>query len=326
MVRPGGRQYVLAIDHRASLRKWASACVGAEVPASVLSGLKSIVAEALVAAVDWPAEGALGEREHEHEQGSGPVAASEVALLVEPEYGSAAIARCRAAGLRVVVPAERSGMPEFIFEHGDDFGQAILDSGADVVKALVRYNPASDPDGLARSRRRLARLWQWCESAGYPLMLEVLVPPSDPDFEPGGEVNPEFDTARRPELTVAAIAALRTAGIEAQWWKLEGQPDLASFTDIAEATGAAAGETSCLVLGRGAGDAQLAAWVEMAAETAGFDGFAIGRSLWAAPLEKVLLGRLEAEVASRQISSAYLALIELYRGAEQRPAAGGEVS
>jgi len=300
-VRAEDRSFVLAIDHRVSFRTWAARCLGQEASAATLGALKLVVADALVAALGAAAG----------------LAVDDAAILAEPEYGSAAIARARAAGVRVVVPAERSGMPEFIFEHGDEFPDAIASSGADAVKALVRYNPSSDPDRNARSRRRLTRLARWCEEAGYPLMLEVLVPPAERDLDDDGAVRSEFDSAIRPALTCTAIAELREAGMRPRWWKLEGQPDRARFADVAAATGAAAGETSCLVLGRGAGGAQLTEWIEAAASTAGFSGFAVGRSLWAGPLEEMLLGRLSAEEATRRISAAYLELVGSYERAER---------
>ena len=265
----------------------------------MLSDLKLIVAEALV--------GALGEG----------VLASEAAILAEPQYGSGAISRARAAGVRVVVPAERSGMPEFIFEHGEDFPEAIVSSGADVVKALVRYNPSSGLDRNERSRGRLVRLDRWCNATGYPLMLELLVPAGDEDLDENGQAPPEFDTEVRPALTCTAIAELRETGMRPQWWKLEGQPDPESFDAVARATGAAAGETACLVLGRGAVGAQLTAWIGMAAATEGFAGFAVGRSLWVGPLEEVLLGRLPGAEAANRITQAYVNLIGQYEQAER---------
>jgi myo-inositol catabolism protein IolC len=311
-VSPEGRSFVLAIDHRVSFRTWAARCLGEEASVGTLGALKLVVADALVAAlgVAPPMAGARG-------ASVSGIAVDEAAILAEPEYGSAAMARAREAGVRVVVPAERSGMPEFIFEHGDEFPAALAASGADVVKALVRYNPSSDPDRNARSRRRLTCLARWCEEAGYPLMLELLVPPSEQDLDDDGIVRSEFDSETRPALTCVAISELRDAGLRPQWWKLEGQPDRARFADVAAATGAAAGETSCLVLGRGAGGAQLTEWIETAASTAGFSGFAVGRSLWAGPLEEMLLGRLAAAEATRTISAAYLELVGSYERAER---------
>ncbi len=297
------RSFVLAIDHRASFRRWATEICGEAVPTDVLSRLKVVVGDALVRSLDR-------------------VDASEVALLVDDEYGGQAMGAARDAGIRIVVPAEQSGMPEFIFEHGADFAEAIVACRPDVVKALVRYNPSSDSDRNSRSRDRLLELANWCDHNGYPIMLELLVPPGPLDQGDHGELLGDFDSARRPRLTVRAIEELRSAGLSPQWWKLEGQPDAGSFAAVADATGAVAvgadlstradPPTSCLVLGRGADETQLSVWIRQAAATPGYSGFAVGRSLWMGPLAEVLLGRLAADEGSELISAAYIDLIATY--------------
>ena len=297
---------MLAIDHRASFRRWAKHGLGLEAPVATLRHLKLLVADALpmVIAAGRNPEG--------------------LAILADTEYGTAAITRAHEVGVRVVVPAERSGMPEFIFEHGNDFAAAITASGADVVKALVRYNPSSGDDRNARSRAGLTLLAEWCEKVALPLMLELLVPPGDTDLDESGHTQPDFDDQRRLPLTLSAVSELREAGLRPQWWKLEGQAAPSAFSQLARSTGAADGETTCLVLGRGAGEPQLLEWVDMAASTVGFSGFAVGRSLWMGPLEKVLQQRLSAEEATWQIGQGYLKLINEYERAEMAvPEPGG---
>jgi myo-inositol catabolism protein IolC len=299
-VSAGGRAYVLAIDHRASFRRWAVDVLGHAAQDGQLRDLKVLVADALAVAV----------AEHDGD---------ELGLLVDTEYGTVAMERARSAGVRVVVPAERSGMAEFVFEHGDDFPAVMRASGADAVKALVRYNPASDPERNRRSTDRLTRLSRWCEASGTPLMLELLVPLDADDI--GGVASTRDDRARLTP-TCTAVDELRTAGLHPQWWKLEGQPDARGFDALAHATGASMDEASCLVLGRGVTGPQLSNWIDLAAATAGFSGFAVGRSLWAGPLRSVLQGRLSGRDATRRIAAAYLELIDRYERAEAAGAPG----
>lgn len=286
---------MLAIDHRASFRRWSTACVGSPVPAETLSELKVVVADAMASS-------------------AGSIDAGEAAMLVDDEYGMDAIERAHDAGVSVVVPAERSGMPEFEFEHGEEFSEAIVRSGADAVKALVRYNPSSEPERNARSRARLVRLAQWCEDSGLPLMLELLVPAGEYDLDAAGRPPANFDSDLRPALTCTAIAELRDAGLRPAWWKLEGQSDRRSFAEVAAATGATAAHsgTTCLVLGRGADEEMLTLWIREAATTPGFSGFAVGRSLWMDPLAGVLAGTSTREQAAARIAAAYLRLVGLY--------------
>jgi myo-inositol catabolism protein IolC len=192
--------FVLAIDHRNSLRNWyrGLGLGDFESATAALTSAKVLVAEALLAAAaDLPGQ---------------PM------LLIDEEYGSEAIAAVRASdeNIQVIIPAERSGQPEFIFEHGDDFGAHIEASGADIVKALVRYNPSGDPELNARSRTGLLRLAEWLDAHGLPLMLELLVPPTP------SQASEHFDNEIRPGLTREAITELRRAGLSPAFWKVEG--------------------------------------------------------------------------------------------------------
>jgi len=305
-----GRLFVLAIDHRASLRKWSAGVLGAEASAAQLSELKLIVADALVEAT----EHATGEPAG-HADGLQRV---EVAMLCEPGYGSAAMARVARAGIQVIVPVEQSGRQEFIFEHGDDgFAAAISESGADAVKALVRYNPSqANKERNAASRRRLAMLGRYCERNGVCYMLELLVPPGPDDVDERGEPSPGFDSSVRPGLTLRAIAELRELGLCPKWWKLEGQPGLTAFKAVADATGASSGTTACLVLGRAAPITQVLDWVRQAAATEGFAGFAVGRSLWSPPLSDALRGSCSRDEAVAWIAEQYVSLVDAYEAHE----------
>ena len=281
---------VLAIDHRNSLRHWYVAVTGAEVPDSAaLSAGKVIAAEGLLAAIsDNPA----------YDTGSG-----QPMLLIDEEYGGGAIARIREANAAVpiIVPAERSGQPEFSFEYGDEFGAQLAKTRPDIVKALVRYNPAGDAGANARSRAKLADLERWLDAHGLPFMLELLVPPAT------GQAPADFDTSLRPELTLRAIAELRDAGLSPAYWKVEGQASTDAFSMLARAANG-----RCLVLGRGADFAAVGRWVAMAAAAEGFSGFAVGRTIWADPLADWLTGRARRADAVAAIAANYLHCVTTY--------------
>jgi myo-inositol catabolism protein IolC len=271
--------FVLAIDHRNSLRQWYVALTGAaEADAAALSSGKVAVADGLLTAL------------------ADPAFAGQPMLLVDEEYGQDAIARLRDAhaGVQVIIPAERSGEPEFIFEHGASFGEHIEPIGPDIVKALVRYNPSGDQEQNARSRSRLTELARWLDDHGLPLMLELLVPADD-------EI--------RPALTVTAIKELSEAGLSPAYWKVEGQPSTGAFTALAEA---APGNGRFLVLGRGEDAEAVGNWVAMAAAADGFGGFAIGRTIWAQALGGWFTGRTSRADAVAVIAANYLHFSAIY--------------
>ena len=281
--------FVLAFDHRNSLRHWYLAVTGASQPdPAVLSTAKVLVADALLAAA---AEVTAA--------GGRPM------LLIDEEYGAEAIGIVRAASedVQVVIPAEVSGQPEFIFEHGAQFGEHIARTAPDIVKALVRYNPAGDQERNARSRDGLVKLAGWLAAQNLPLMLELLVPPTPEQAAPG------FDDQVRPELTRQAIIELRAAGLSPAYWKVEGQPSTDAFTSLA----AFAEGGRCLVLGRGEDFEAVGRWVAMAAAAEGFSGFAVGRTIWSGPIGGWLTGQVSRAGAVAEIQKNYLHFTGIYR-------------
>ena len=295
-----GPTFVLAIDHRNSLRHWYTAITGAdEADPAALRAAKVVVAEGLLAALAESAGlGGLGGL------GGDTALGGTAALLVDEEYGQDAIAAIRAAGqgVAIVVPAERSGQPEFSFEHGGQFGAHIAAAGPDVVKALVRYNPSGDQERNARSRAGLVELARWLDDHGLPLMLELLVPPEPAQAAPG------FDETERPGLTLLAIRELREAGLSPAYWKVEGQPSTEAFAGLARATDGG----RCLVLGRGEDAAAVGRWVAMAAAAEGFSGFAVGRTIWAGALGGWLAGRTDRHATVAAIARNYLHFTRIY--------------
>jgi len=72
----------------------------------------------------------------------------------------------------------------------------------------------------------------------------------------------------------------------------------------------------CIVLGRGADEPQVIEWVKIGARVEGFDGFAVGRTLWEDALKKFLAGQASRYEAVEEISSRYRDVIHAYRRAE----------
>ena len=62
----------------------------------------------------------------------------------------------------------------------------------------------------------------------------------------------------------------------------------------------------CIVLGRGADEAQVLEWLRIAAPVPGFDGFAVGRTLWEEPLRELIAGKTERSEAVHTIADRYL--------------------
>jgi len=286
--------FILAVDHRNSLRGWL-ASLG--VPAA---DIDATARRLKVLCVD-----ALAQARPQLRPDETPM------LLLDEEYGVDAIPAAREQGLEVVIPAERSGQAEFLFEHGEDFGAAIERAAPDAVKALVRYNPAGDTELNSRSRTQLVRLQTHLRQSGTRFMLELLVPPTPEQAAAHGG---DFDERLRPGLTVTAIEQLAGAGLHPDWWKLEGNNEAEAAMIVANAAAPSA-TIGCLVLGRGQDRASVIRWVQIAAAAGGFVGFAVGRTLWTDPFSALVRAELDEREAVRRIADAYLDIAAAYRAA-----------
>lgn len=291
-----GPLLVLAFDHRSSLRRWLGER-GVVPDIEQLRSAKRVVVQGLRHA---------SQRLDAGERAS---------VLLDDEYGSDALADAKAAGLPRVLAVERSGMPEFDFEHGDAFMEHVEEQAPEAVKALVRYNAEGDAAANQRSRRRLGLLASRLGPAGTALMIELLVPPTPGQLAIAGD-EPSFDRRLRPALTVAAMRELADAGIRPVWWKVEGPEDDEAAETVGTA-GQATSERGCLVLGRGADAGNVRRWLSRASGAAGFDGFAVGRTIWMDAIGRWLSGCADGRATAEAIGDRYLEMVAAYMSGKQ---------
>lgn len=230
-------------------------------------------------------------------------------ILVDEQLGAEILQDAHARGVLTACPAEKSGQDEFEFEYGDDYQSHIEAMDPSWVKVLVRYNPAGDAALNARQAARLAGLSKYLQQTQRPLMFELLVPASD------AQTAQTYDTQTRPGLMVQAIHQLQDTGVEAQLWKVEGvgrREDAEALVQAARRDGR--DDAALIVLGRGADDAQVKRWLEVAAGVPGFIGFAVGRTTFWDALKRWRAGEITAEQASAEIARNYSGWIEVFEG------------
>ena len=280
--------FILAFDHRNSLLTAFFGVAGEPTDAEVASAceVKRVIADGLLAAVD-----------------RGLVGREQAGAQVDATFGADAIDRLQDAGLRVAVPVEASGRREFAFEHADwrERLDAIHPAWA---KVLVRYNPDGDAAMNERQRHRLLDLQTVARAIGVGFLFELLVPPE------ASQRTPTYDIDVRPGLVVSALEELRSAGIAPDLWKIEGldrREDCARVADVAGAP--------CVVLGRGADAAAVERWLRAGAGVPGFDGFAIGRSIWWDPVRAYMDGGTDRGAAVTAIAERYGHFVTVYREA-----------
>ncbi len=297
--------YILAFDHRGSFQKKFFGIEGdpdAEQTA-IIADAKHLIFEGVLQAVNAGADAAVS------------------GVLVDEQFGSTVPAEAKDAGLKLAMPAERSGQPTFDFQYGEDFGEHILSFDPDFTKVLVRYNPDGDRGENAEQLGKLKRLSDWLKQHDRTFLFELLVPAEQAQLDSVGGDEERYDAELRPELMRRAIEEIQDAGIEVDIWKIEGVDERSDCEMLAEQTRRDGRDgVKCVVLGRGADDEKVDQWLTAAAPVEGYIGFAIGRSIWWDPLKAYVDGKIERSEGARKIAENFNRFISVYERA-QTPAA-----
>jgi 5-dehydro-2-deoxygluconokinase len=297
--------YILAFDHRGSFQKKFFGIEGEPDPeqTAMIADAKHLIFEGLQRAV-----------QEARQPGAD---ASVTGVLVDEQFGGSVPQEAREQGLKLAMPAERSGQNMFDFQYGDQFGEHIERFDPDFTKVLVRYNPDGDADGNREQLVKLKRLSDWLHAHERRFLFELLVPAETAQLQTVEGSTERYDAELRPRLMRRAIAEIQDAGIEVDIWKIEGVDERSDCEMLAEqARSGGRDGVVCVVLGRGADDAKVDHWLAQAAPVDGFVGFAIGRSIWWNPLKEYVDGKIERSVGARQIADNYLRFVQVYERAE----------
>ena len=293
-----GKLYILAFDHRGSFQKKMFGIEGdpTEEETETISDAKKLIFEGMEKAV---------------ERG---IDAKSAGVLVDEQFGSDIPELAPKHGLSLTMPVEKSGVDEFEFEYGDEFGDHISKYDLLASKVLVRYNPDGDAGMNERQTERLKRLADWLHENDRKFLFELLVPATDEQLESVDGDSDRYDAELRPELMRRAIEDFQNAGVEVDIWKIEGvdtRADAQILSDQAR-KGEGRENVKSVLLGRGASDDKVDHWLREAAPVEGFIGFAIGRSIWWDALKGFLDGSLQREEAAQQICDKYLRFVKVY--------------
>jgi myo-inositol catabolism protein IolC len=293
--------YILAFDHRGSFQKKFFGIDGEPdvEQTAIIADAKHLIFEGMLQAAG---------------SGTDP---SAMGVLVDDQFGSTVPEEAHGHGLKLAMPAERSGQATFDFQYGEDFPAHIERFDPDFTKVLVRYNPDGEEGANAEQLGKLRRLSDWLHDHQRKFLFELLVPAEDAQLQSvGGDVE-RYDAELRPELMLRAMAEIQDAGVEPDIWKIEGV-DERSDCEMLAAQARVGGRDGvrCVVLGRGADDAKVDAWLGAAAGVDGYIGFAIGRSIWWDPLKAYVDGKIERAAGARKIAENYLRFVAVYERAK----------
>jgi myo-inositol catabolism protein IolC len=292
-----GTLFMLAFDHRGSFQRKFFGIDGTPSPdeAKRIIDAKRVIFEGMQRAL---ADG---------------VDPSTAGVLVDEQFGAQVARDAMRAGMVLAMPAERSGQDEFDFEYGEGFAEHVEAFDPTFTKVLVRYNPEGDGALNARQSARLKQLSDWLHHGGRKFLFELLVPAEPRQLERVDGDAGRYDREVRPDLMRVAIAELQETGIEPDVWKIEGIDDAGKCAEIAKQCRIGGRDgVGCVVLGRGADDAAVDAWLRSARGVPGYQGFAIGRSIWWYPLRAFVDGASPREDAAARIADNYRRFVTVY--------------
>ena len=255
--------YLLPFDHRHSYVK---SLFKFEPPLSALqaarvSDSKQLIYEGFVSAIEKGVPRAAG------------------GILVDEEFGVDILRDAQRQGFVTALSTEQSGADEFEFEYGAEFARHIESFDPTFAKALVRYNVEGDQELNRRQAGRLKQLSDHCKRSRRRFMFELLVPGTEAQLLRLDGDKDAYDRDLRPMLMQEAIRALQNAGVEPDVWKVEGLAQRDHCERVVAAARCDGRDTvGCIVLGRGADEAQVRRWLVAAAGVPGFIGFAVGRT------------------------------------------------
>jgi 5-dehydro-2-deoxygluconokinase len=226
-------------------------------------------------------------------------------VIIDDRWGEAALWQMTGRGLWVARAVERSGDIPLRFECGPNVGLELRTWPREhVVKCMARIHPDDHEALRVAQLSRLEQLYRACVATEHDLLLEILPPPER--------------TIHAGELALL-IEWIYARGIRPDWWKLEAQPDVAAWNQIAATIEAA--DPYCrgiLVLGGGLPPARLAGAFEIAARCGACKGFAVGRTIFEAPSRAWLSGQLDDGRLVAETSERFAQVERLWQEAARR--------
>jgi 5-dehydro-2-deoxygluconokinase len=240
--------------------------------------------------------------------------ASKLAILIDDQFGLEIFKEAKKKKIPAILAVEESGQRVFTLRHGRNFGKNLLRLKPDFVKALLHYNPANKTLNIIQ-QRRLKNLNDYCKKNNFKLIVELLISPTEKDFEKAKGSRELFDKKFRTSLLLKSIRELRKIGIEPDIWKLEAAESVSDWKKIISLIkkGAKRKNVGIIVLGRGEDKERVINWVRIAKKVKGLNGFAIGRTVFIEPLLRYKNGKITKQEAIKEVADNYLWFVRFWR-------------
>lgn len=216
-------------------------------------------------------------------------------ILCDGRLGQEALYRAAGQGLWIGRPVEVPGSRPLELEIGPDLGSDLAEWPAEhVVKVLCFYHPDDDEATKRSQEETVIRLADAARGNGLEFLLEII--PS--------KVGPVGD-----DTTARVIQRFYDIGVFPDWWKLEPMTSQQAWAVACAAIDRNDPHTrGIVVLGLEAELADLRASLAQAARFDLVKGFAVGRSIFAAPARKWLSGAIGDAEAVEEMAGIYAEL------------------
>ena len=291
--------YILAFDHRGTITKGLLGVEDREPTQEEInkvSEMKQIIFDGFLKA---------------NESG---ITGGDPAILVDETFGLEVQQQAKEMKIKFAAPVEKSGQKVFDFEYGDQFGEKIIEIGADFVKILVRWNPDDDEGVREIQGSRIKELSDWLTENDKKFLLEFLVPATEDQLASVENDQARYDSEIRPKLAVKVVEEMRERGADPDIWKIEGLDTAEDCEKVAAAIKSGdRANVIAVVLGRGASDEKVNEWLRAGSSVEGYKGFAIGRSIFWNALKGFHEGDKSRDEAVNEIAKSYLGFLSVYQ-------------
>ncbi len=222
-------------------------------------------------------------------------------ILADTTYGQKTLNAITGQNWWIGRPIELPGSRPLRLEHGNIGSQLVEWPAEHVVKCLVFYHPRDSAELRHEQDSLLLDVWHGCNKSGHELLVEVILP----------ESNPDHSEAFYHEI----LSHFYRLGIQPDWWKL---PPLSAESWQAIGALIEQQDPHCrgiLLLGLDAPEDQLKSGFAAAAQAPWVKGFAVGRTIFGQPSRQWLKGELDDQALIATVKSNYLRLIDYWRAA-----------
>ncbi|MDO4682032.1 MAG: 5-dehydro-2-deoxygluconokinase [Lautropia sp.] len=232
-----------------------------------------------------------------------PDLAGKLGLLADETYARQVLSNAteREPAWWIGRPVEQPGSRPLCFDGTDSIASRLGSIPFEhTIKCLLFYHPEDSVSMRLAQERRVLELWEATRQSGHELLLELIVPRSMPP----GVLDRDPDS-----IILRTVARFYHLGVKPQWWKLAGMraDAWAKLAQLIEQH-----DPWCrgaVLLGLNQPEEQLLAHFREAVNPV-VKGFMIGRTVWHAPLNELLAGRIDEATCRQQMAANFERLID----------------